>query len=197
MPNYPTHARWGRIGAVAAALLVGGAVFYVFETVLLATGSAVGAAGATFVGAIFPDIDHHKSIPRRKANRALQALVVLGVVSLVALNFEVLVSAIETTSADFDTDLPVPPEVVVAVAGTVVAFVCAGLVDPLIGVATRSHRAWTHSVAVTFVLTALIAGSVWVGTSDLAIEQQVAAVAVVWTFFLGILVHLGLDGEIL
>lgn len=197
MPNYPTHARWGRVGAVVAALLVGAGIFSVFETVVLATGAAVGAAGATFVGAIFPDIDHHKSIPRRKANRALRALVILGVVSLVALQFEGLVSAAETTSADFDTELPVPPEVVVAVAGTLVALVCAALVDPLIGFATRSHRAWTHSVAVTFVLTALIAGAVWVGTSDLALEQQAAAVAVVWTFFLGILVHLGLDGEII
>ena len=197
MPNYPTHARWGRIGAVVAALLVGGAIFYAFETMVLATGAAVGAAGATFVGAIFPDIDHHKSIPRRKANRALRALVVLGVVSLVALTFEGLVSFVETASSDAGVDLPVPPEVVVAVAGTLAAIFCAGLVDPLIGLATQSHRAWTHSVAVTFVLTGLIAGSVWVGTSDLILEQQVAAVAVVWTFFLGILVHLGLDGEII
>jgi hypothetical protein len=197
MPNYPTHARWGRIGAVVAALLVGAAIFSAFETVVLATGAALGAAGATFVGAVFPDIDHHKSIPRRKANRALRALVILGVVSLVALTFEGLVSTVETTSADASVDLPVPPEVVVAVAGTLAALGCAGLVDPLIGLVTQSHRAWTHSVAVTFVLTGLIAGSVWVGTADLAVEQQAAAVAVVWAFFLGVLVHLGLDGEII
>lgn len=197
MPNYPTHSRWGRIGAVVAALAVGAGIFLFFETPLLAAGGAVGAAAATFVGAIFPDIDHHKSIPRRKANRALRILVALGVISVVALQFEQLVALAETTSRDFDVALPVPPEIIVALGGAAASVVLGWLVDPLIGIATQQHRAWTHSVPIMLGITVLLAVAVWAVTRGAPIERQATALSVVSTFFFGVLIHLGLDGEIL
>lgn len=197
MPNYPTHSRWGRIGAVVMAALVAGLLYWLFETPLVAFAGAIGAAGTTFVGAIFPDVDHHNSIPRRKANRAIRALVVLGVVSLFALNFEQLVSLTEAVSTDYlQAELPLPPEVAVGIGGTLVALLAAGTVDPLIGIATRQHRAWTHSVPITFALTAAIAVAVWLLTRGLSLHWQASSLAVVWTFYAGILIHLGLDGEI-
>jgi len=197
VPNYPTHARWGRIGGVAMALAIGAALYVLFETVVLAGAGALGAAATTFVGSIYPDIDHHNSVPRRKATRGFQALVVLGILSLAALGWESLLTAVESAEetafgGDFPVELPV-------VAGAVVAFVAAtaaALVGPAIGVVTRRHRGWTHSVLTNFALTALFGSVVWLLTSNLPVERRVAAVAVVGTFFVGSLIHLGLDGEV-
>ena len=198
MPNYPTHSQWGRAGAVVVALAVGGALYVLFEAALLAGAGALGAAAATFVGSIYPDIDHHRSIPRRKATRAFRALVILGVFSLAAIGWAELVTVVETTGGElFGGDLPVPP---VALAGGVVvlvAAVAAALVDPLIGLTTRRHRGWTHNVLVNVALTAAFGAAVWVLTADLPTARRVAAVAVVGTFFVGALIHLGLDGEVI
>lgn len=198
MPNYPTHSRWGRVGAVAMALAVGGTLYVLFEAVVLAGAGALGAAAATFVGSIYPDIDHHRSIPRRKATRAFRALVVLGVLSLAALGWAELLAAVETTGVDlFGGDLPAPPAVLAGGIVLLVAAVAAALVDPLIGLATDRHRGWTHSVPVNVVLTAAFGAAVWVLTANLPTPRRVAAVAVVGTFFVGALIHLGLDSEVI
>ena len=193
MPNYPTHARWGRIGAVVAAVGVAAGLFYLTDSSLLAGGGAVGAAVATFVGAIFPDIDHHQSIPRKKASWAIRGLVIFGVASLAALNFELLVEAAEAVNGAL-VDEDIPPELVVAVGTVIGAFVAGALVDPAIGLVTRRHRGWTHSVPVMFVITAVLAGGAVFLTSGFA--HRVAAGTVVLTFFFGCLIHLGLDGEL-
>lgn len=197
MPNYPTHARWGRIGAVTMAIALGAAIFVLFESPLLAGAVAFGAAAATFVGAIYPDIDHHKSVPRRKAVRAFRVLVVLGVFALVVLNWGLLVAAVEETTAEFGVDLPVPAPVVAGAIPVVCATVLAALVDPMVGIVTRQHRGWTHSTPINFVLVGLLAGGIWLLTGGLELPRRVAAVAVVETFFLGSCIHLGLDGELI
>jgi len=196
MPNYPTHARWGRIGAVVAALGLGAGLFTLFDSPLLAGGGALGAATATFVGAIFPDIDHHKSIPRRKAVRGLSLLVVFGVGALAALNFEVLVGLADTAVSDLLDDPGVPPEILAGVGVAGVALVAAGLVDPAVDLVTVRHRGWTHNPLAMLALTAVLAGLIWLSTAGLSTARQVTAVGVVGTFFCGSLIHLGLDGEI-
>jgi hypothetical protein len=196
MPNYPTHARWGRIGAVLAALSVGGGLFVGFGSLLLAGGGAVGAAAATFVGAVFPDVDHHRSVPRQKAVRALRLLVVLGIASLAALNFELLVDVADTTVTDLLGDPGVPPEMLAGAGTALVALVAAGMVDPAIGLVTFKHRGWTHSAPVMLVLTAVLAGGVALLTDGLSPARRVGAVVVVATFFAGCLIHIGLDGEL-
>jgi len=206
MPNYPTHSRWGRVGAVVMAGTVGGAVFALFASPLLAVAGALGAGVAAFVGSIFPDVDHHESIPRQKAVRALRILIGLGVVSLAIISWETLVEFVdvtvvgpsETATAELlSTGVEVPAEFVASAGALAAAFLLAGLANPALGAVTRQHRGWTHSVSVTFLLTAAIAGAVWLLTTGLTVERQVTAVAVVGTFFAGILIHLGLDDEIL
>jgi hypothetical protein len=115
MPNYPTHARWGRVGAVVTALAVGGGLLVQFGSPLLAGGGALGAAAATFAGAVFPDVDHHRSIPRRKAVRMLRLLVVVGVSSLAALRLDMLVDVADTALGEWLGGSGVPAEVVVVV----------------------------------------------------------------------------------
>jgi hypothetical protein len=196
MPNYPTHARWGRVGAVFAAVCVGGGLFVLFESPLLAGGGALGAAAATFAGAVFPDIDHHKSVPRQKAVRALRLLVVLGVASLAALNFELLVDVADTALTDLLDDPGVPPEPLAGGGTALAALVAASSVDPAIGLVTFQHRGWTHSAPVMFVLTAVLAGGAGLLTGGLSTARGVAAVVVIATFFFGCLIHIVLDGEL-
>jgi len=205
MPNYPTHSRWGCIGGVVMAAAVGGGLFALFTAPLLAVAGALGAGMTTFVGAIYPDVDHHNSVPRRKAARAFGVLVWLGVVSLAVLSWDALVTIVETgfvepsesaTAEFFDAEVDFPPALVASAFTFLAAVGLAGLVNPAIGFVTRSHRAWTHSVPVNFLLTGVIAAAVWLLTGGLGIERRVVAVTVVVTFFVGILIHLGLDGEI-
>ncbi|ERH09906.1 MAG: putative membrane-bound metal-dependent hydrolase (DUF457) [halophilic archaeon J07HX64] len=196
MPNYPTHARWGRIGAVLTALVVGAGLFAGFDSPPLAVGGALGAAVATFVGAVFPDIDHHRSIPRRKAVRWLRVLVVAGVASLVALNFESLVGFADTAVASTLDDPVVPSEILVGGGTALVALASASSVEPTLDLVTGKHRGWTHNPLVMFVLTAVLAGGVALLTAELPVDQRTAAVTVVATFFTGCLVHIGLDGEL-
>lgn len=211
MPNYPTHARWGRIGAVVMAAVVGAGLISAFNSLVLALAGAFGASMATFVGAIFPDIDHHKSIPRRKAVRAVRVLVWIGVISLAILSWDILVAAVDTAlvspseallSEGIELSADIPPAFVTSAAVFFVAVSLAGLANPAIGLVTNKHRGWTHSVSVTFLLTLAVSGIVWLLTSEfvlegLALERRLAAVSVVFTFFAGILIHLRLDGEIL
>jgi hypothetical protein len=196
MPNYPTHARWGRIGAVVTALAVGGGLFVQFESPLLAGGGALGAAAATFAGAIFPDVDHHRSIPRRKAVRALRLVVVVGIASLTALVFDGVVEFTDTALVDLLGDPGISAEVVAGAGTALVALLAVGMVEPTVDLVTGQHRGWTHSAPVLFVLTALLAGGVGLLTRDLSAAKQVAAVVVTGTFFLGCLVHIVLDGEL-
>lgn len=195
MPNYPTHARWGRAGAVVMAIGAAGAIYYLFATIHLAAAAGVGASAATFVGAIFPDIDHHASVPREKATRALQILFILALASLAALQFETIVALSET--AITTTGVDAPAEAAAGASVALFALVAAGLVDPAIGVVTREHRGWTHNAGIMLVLTGLLCGGMWVLTTGLSVAEQTTAIGVVGTFYVGVLIHLGLDGEII
>jgi membrane-bound metal-dependent hydrolase YbcI (DUF457 family) len=197
MPNYPTHSRWGRVGAAVMALAIGAGLYALFGSVALAGVAALGAAAATFVGSIYPDIDHHDSIPRRKATQGFRVLVVLGVVSLAAVGWGELLAAVEAGGEElFDGSLPVSPPVVAGGVTVLLAAVASELVEPTVGLVTGQHRGWTHSVPVNVVLTAAVGGAVWVLTATLPTARRVAAVAVVATFCVGALIHLGLDGEL-
>lgn len=205
MPNYPTHARWGKIGAAVTAIAAGAGLFLAFGTPIVAGAAAVGAAIATFVGSIYPDVDHHSSVPRRKAVRAFSLLVALGVLGFAALHWETLLALVETTEATlaestgaslFAEGLPVPSIAIAAVVPLVVAAVLGALVDPAIGLVTREHRGWTHSVPINLVLFGLLGAGVWFGTGSLPIAQRITAVAMIGAFLIGTFIHLGLDGEL-
>jgi membrane-bound metal-dependent hydrolase YbcI (DUF457 family) len=197
MPNYPTHARWGRIGAAATSVVVAAGIYFLSQAMILAFLAGLGAAAATFVGALYPDIDHHKSVPRRKAVHYFQGLTVLGVAALSGLGWLELVDFVKMMSDNLGVALPVPSEAATAMLVVVLCAVAAGLVEPVIGVVTREHRGWTHSPPINLVLILVFAGIVLFLTRSLTLERQIAALTVIGTFYLGTLIHLGLDGEII
>lgn len=193
VPNYPTHARWGRISAVAAAVGLGAAVYALLGAPLLALAGAAAAGVTTFVGAIYPDVDHHKSIPRRKAVQGFRILGALAVAGVAAANWEAVLGLGESLSAD----VSVPPLVAGLALVGLVALVAAALVNPVIGLVTREHRGWTHSPAINLLLVGALAAGVWALTASRAPPDRLVAVGVVGTFYVGTLVHLWLDGEVL
>jgi len=194
MPNYPTHARWGRVGAAVVGLAVAGAVYTFLGGVALAVVGALGAAVTTFVGSIYPDVDHHTSVPRQKAVRGFRVLAALGVAGLAAANWDGLLAVAATAVSALGVTLP--PVLVAAALVGVGAIVLAGLVDPLLGLVTVTHRGWTHSVPINFVLVATLVAGTWVATGALDRPARFVAVAVTASFYFGALIHLGLDGEI-
>ena len=194
MPNYPTHARWGRVGAAVVGVAVAGAVYTLVGGLVLVAVGALGAAVTTFVGSIYPDIDHHTSVPRQKAVRGFQLLAALGVAGLAAANWEGVLAVGESAAAAAGAS--VPPVALAAGLVVVGAVVGTALVNPVVGLVTVRHRGWTHSLPINFVLVAALAGGVWVATGALTRPARVVAVVVTASFYLGTLVHLGLDGEI-
>lgn len=190
VPGYRTHARWGRIGAVVIAILAASAVYTATATPLLAAVAAVGSGATAFLGAIYPDVDHHKSIPRRKAVRAFRAVVGAGVLALAVAYWPGL------TAFAASLGLGVPPMAGAAVLAALAGTAAVALVGPTVDAVTGEHRSWTHSTAVNLPLLAVVAAGVWILTGGLGTATRLVAVGFVVAFFLGTLVHLGLDGEL-
>jgi hypothetical protein len=189
VPGYDTHARWGRIAAAAVAIAAASGVYALAADPVLAAVAGAGAAVGTFAGAIYPDVDHHESIPRRKAVRGFQVVVFGACAGLAAANWDGLVGLAAALDAGFST----PVAAAIALAGTALAV---ALVDPAIGAVTGEHRGWTHSMGINLVLVAVAGAGGWLATASLGQTARLVTVGLVGTFYLGTLVHLGLDGEI-
>ena len=197
VPNYPTHSRWGRIGAGVVSVAVFGLLVWLYGSIVVAVAAGLGAGLTTFVGAIYPDVDHHNSTPRKKAVRAFQSLVLVAVAATAAVYWTELLGAVEPVHERIlGAESAVPPEVLAAAVPALVAFVLTALVDPAIGLATRRHRGWTHSVPVNVVLVGAVTAAVWLLTAGLSGAQRLGAVAIVAAFLAGTFIHLGLDREI-
>lgn len=196
MPNYPTHSRWGRIGSVVMMVVVSAVVYYTFQTTEIAILAGVFAAVTTFVGAIYPDIDHHASIPRRKAVGAFQFLLLVIILGVVAVEWASIVASVGYLTVEAGIDDTVPAEmatIAIVAASTIVAV---KVVDPAIDRVTDKHRGWTHSVKTNASLIFVTVGVIWLATQEYPIEQQITPIIAAVTFFIGTLIHLGLDGEI-
>jgi hypothetical protein len=201
MPNYPTHKKYGYIGAVVTFVGTVGALYQLFGTPVVAVLAAMGTAGTTFAGAIYPDIDHHNSIPRRKAVKGLQLILGIAIPAASIVCWGTITAGVEA-GVEIGTDmakvgLPVSTDVIT---GGIVALtipVAASSVDPVFGIATRQHRGWTHSVPVNAALIGIALVGVWIATPDFQIVERATVMVAVGGFFIGTLIHLGLDGEIL
>lgn len=194
MPNYQTHAGWGRVGAFIVALAVGSILFVAFDSRTVAVIGIVGSWCTTFVGAIFPDIDQDGSIPRRKAARSFGLLVAMGVVALVWVQYDTMVSAIDTTDIVAFSESGTSPAVVIAVGTVITSILVATFADATISLLTHEHRGWTHNVYVLLLITAVMVTVIVVLTDGLA--ATITGTLIGSSFFLGCLIHLRLDKEL-
>jgi hypothetical protein len=174
-------------------LLVAGVTFgYVTSVVpvrLLATAAAV--LPLTLAGALFPDLDHHSSLPYRYGRRFLPPI--LAVVALiVGVRYRVPIAvALAGTSA---------PSLGRFLSGAVVASLGWGTwvaCTALFPVLRPSHRTVTHRVP-TGVVTALCVGGIVSllvgGQGPLLASEQVFVIVTSVAFLVGFVSHLAADG---
>lgn len=137
MPGYVTHARWGRTAGTIVAALATAVTFLLTEMWLLSIVAGIATGAFTFLGALFPDVDHPDSIPRRYMVLVLRVIVVIVAI-------EAYRQWPEYTEGYI-------------VAAVVVCLLMSMLIDAL----TRKHRGWTHSVGVMFLLCGTLVGALY------------------------------------
>lgn len=124
MSDYLTHARWGWIVGALTALTVALSGFFLTEDVSLSVGCGIASAVSVRFGAVFPDVDHPDSIPRRQAVTVLR---VFGIIASITVAHEY------------------PDQVALIIVGVVIYTVSIGR---FLDVVTVKHRGWTHSPGV-------------------------------------------------
>jgi len=198
MPGKETHAKFGWIAAVLiGAGVVGVLVFTGLVGAVPAVALGAASGGVVYIGSLFPDIDHPNSIPFRRAVTLGRVGVLAAVVAVAVLNPSVL-ATVGSLPAQFlpgavPASLPVPlvGAGVLLVGGAVLAVGVPSIIDSVTG----SHRTLTHSPPVIAALSAFLGLGVFVGLGRLGIAsiRGPAAFLLAVAFFVGTLVHIGLD----
>jgi hypothetical protein len=192
MTDCESHLRAGL--AVHMLLVAATTVGYAAGGVPLGTVATVAVAlPLTLAGAVFPDLDHHASLPYRCGQRVLPPLLGLVVV-LVGFRYrEAIMTALFGAPSG---GLPG------FLSGTVVASLGWGTwvaAYTLFPVLRPPHRTVTHCVA-TGVVVALCVGAVaslLVGDhGTLAADERLLMLASSGSFLVGFLSHIGLDGPL-
>lgn len=180
-------------------LIVTGTFYYFFEIASLALAAGVITSIMTFIGSIYPDIDHHKSIPRRRAVRVFQLVSAGVIIGVSVLFWSEINTGIESIIAQSNLEFRLPPMAISGVSVGVVSLIAIRCIDPAIGILTDKHRGWTHNPLVNAgVVGTLLAGG-WVATGSIAISTTQRGILILAgvCFYFGSLIHLGLDGELI
>ena len=201
MGSFEDHVRYGIAFYVAAVLVTGVPLAYVFgggtvDEGALPIAAAAGVLGSVFAlaGASFPDVDHHSAKPHRFFRKwvAVASGVVAGY-ALFASGVAVRAGIVAVRSVEA---LPDAPEAVLGGSVSMAGAVAAGAAA-FVGVRVLKprHRGVTHTLRAGVVVAAGVGAGVWYGTSFVAPSVSVTAGAVAGTsFFVGFLSHLQCDG---
>jgi hypothetical protein len=190
MSGFQTHLRVGVKLHVVATVLTG--VAYVASLVGVVTLLTVAAClPATVAGALFPDLDHHSSIPTRLFHHYGPWVAATIVAVLAVANAGTLVALAAIPRVGLDPGYLAG----VASAGAVLAvFVGVRRVGPSL---RPSHRGPTHRLPVALAVSGSFGASSGLVALELAAPWTVArvvAIAAAATFLLGVLSHLWKDG---
>lgn len=186
MPDYHTHRNSGLERGLPVGLLSFFASAILFESLLFAAFAGIGAVFLTVLGAIFPDIDHHSSIPFRRLKVLTAAVFTFGAAWMY---FEAVSYFIETSTSNVATSITGyqlgMSIVLVPLAG--------GLGVAVVETLRPTHRGVTHTKVAGLAVGASI-GLVLLHLWDSSIQGQFLAVAACSAFYVGTYNHLSLDG---
>ncbi len=184
--NFAGHSLLGLIAGTLAALAVAAVAPRTLSTLSIPLLVPATVLVLVYLGSVYPDVDLHDSIPRRRVLPYLQA----GAVGAVAFAAFYVWNAYVTLGRNLLAlvDVSVGP----TIAGGVGLFVLvvAGVlaVEPVLDVLTGAHRTWTHSVAIHAVAAGTLSIAVWlfapVGGSDRLVLAWLP-----FAFVLGVTVH--------
>ena len=184
--NFAGHSLLGLLAGAIAALVVAGTAPTTLSVVPLPFLVPATVLVLVYLGAVYPDVDLHGSIPRRRVLPYLQALAVgtVALAGLLAWDWFVGMGHALLAMVDLSTD-PV-------LAGSTAALVAAGLavvaVEPTLSVLTGAHRTWTHSVAIHGLVALALGAGLWVAL-PLSGSDRLVVAALPLAFAIGVAVH--------
>lgn len=184
--NFTGHSLLGLLAGAIAALFVAGLAPTTLEVLPLPLLVPAAVLVLVYLGAVYPDVDRHGSIPRRRALPYVEAVAVAAVALAVAIRWEWFVAAGHALFGLVDvTTRPL-------IAGSGAALVAAGLAvlaaEPLLSVVTGPHRTWTHSVAGNALVVGVLAAAIWVAV-PLQGQDRLVLASLPFAFVLGVAVH--------
>jgi membrane-bound metal-dependent hydrolase YbcI (DUF457 family) len=183
--NFAAHSLLGLLAGTLAAFAVAAVAPRTLSTLSIPLLVPATVLVLVYFGSVYPDVDLHDSIPRRRVLPYLQAAAV-GTVAFagfyvwgayVALGRGLL------ALADVSTGPVVAGGAGLLVLGAAAVFA----VEPVLDVLTGAHRTWTHSVAIHAVAAGSLSLAVWfllpVG------DDRLVVAALPFAFVLGVAVH--------
>lgn len=184
--NFAAHSILGLLAGAIAALAAASIAPTTLESLPLPFLVPAAVLVLVYLGAVYPDVDVHGSIPRRRLLPYLQALAVGGIALAAAVRWDWFVGMGRALFAMVDvTAGPI-------LAGTGAGLVAAGLavltVEPALAVVTGPHRTWTHSIAANAVLAATAALAIWLASPLPGADRAVVS-ALPLAFVVGVAVH--------
>lgn len=189
MGNFDDHMRYGAFSYLLV-LIAFMAVSFRFEVLVLGALASGLALPFTFLGAAFPDVDHHSSKP----HRWLRQFVFVSV-SLVAGYFFVFETRSNFVELAARVEAPLENEALALIGAVVSAFLVGGIGFLLIGVLRPKHRGITHTLRTGFVMSSLAGAGSWYAAFLVVPEFAfVLGGGAFVGFFFGFLSHLQCDG---
>jgi hypothetical protein len=184
--NFAGHSLLGLLAGSVAALSVAAVAPRTLSTLSIPLVLPAVVLVLVYLGSVYPDVDLHGSIPRRRVLPYLRA----AAVGTVALAGYYVWDAYVAVGRGLLALLDVSTGPVVAggtgLLGLAVVAVLA--VEPLLDVLTGSHRTRTHSVAVHALGAGALSLAVWL-VAPVGADDRLVLAGLPFAFVLGIAVH--------
>lgn len=184
--NFTGHSLLGLLAGTLVALAVAAVVPRTLSTLSIPLVVPATVLVLVYLGSVYPDVDLHASIPRRRILPYLQAVAVGAVVFAgfyvwwvyVALGRGIL------GIVDVSTGSIAAGGLGLLTTGAVTVLA----VEPVLDVVTGAHRTWTHSVAIHAVIAGVLSLVVWL-FAPVGGEDRLILAGMPFAFVLGVGVH--------
>jgi hypothetical protein len=188
--NFAGHSLLGLLAGAIAALSVAAVAPRTLSTLSIPLLVPAAVLVLVYLGSVYPDVDLHGSIPRRRLLPYLRA----GAVGTVAFVGYYVWDAYVAVGRGLLALVETSPGAVVA-GGTgllALAVVAVLAVEPVLDVLTGSHRTWTHSVAIHALGAGILSLAIWL-VAPVGGDDRLVLAGLPFAFLLGIAVHLLAD----
>ena len=184
--NFAGHSLLGLLAGTLAALSVAAVAPQTLSTLSIPLVVPATVLVLVYLGSVYPDVDLHDSIPRRRLLPYLQA----GAVGVVAFAGFYVWDAYVALGRGLIALVDVSAGSVVAGGTGLFALAVVGVlaVEPLVDLLTGSHRTWTHSVAIHLLVAGTLSLAVWL-LAPVGGDDQLVLAGLPFAFVLGVAVH--------
>lgn len=184
--NFAGHSLLGLLAGAVAALAVATLAPRTLSTLSIPLLVPATVLVLVYLGSVYPDVDLHDSIPRRRVLPYLQA----AAVGTVAFGGFYVWDAYVALGAGLLALLDVSTGSIVdgAVGLLVLGVVAVLAFEPVLDILTGAHRTWTHSVAIHAIAAVVLSLAVWL-FAPVGGDDRLVLAALPFAFVLGVAVH--------